>query len=152
MSSLKKMSKSFGVVESWVHLSLSKTYRFTRWGRCFVSKNHNGSFTQLHVKNKVVPVFACPEAGDRCPARILDLYFYTSSGSGYSGSILCPPTSKSFPLVYQLPGTVPLRSEETHSIMTKGKVKNMCMQAGVAGHKCAKGKVKNVYASRSCRP
>ena len=39
-----------------------------------VSRNHNGSFTQLHVKNKVVPMFACPEAGDRCPVRILDHY------------------------------------------------------------------------------
>lgn len=39
-----------------------------------VSKNHNGSFKQLHVKSKVVPLFACPEAGDRCTVRILDSY------------------------------------------------------------------------------
>ena len=39
-----------------------------------VSKNHNGSFTQLHVKGKVVPLFACPEAGDRCPVKVLDKY------------------------------------------------------------------------------
>lgn len=39
-----------------------------------VSKNQNGSFKQLHINSKVVPVFPCPEAGDRCPVRLLDLY------------------------------------------------------------------------------
>ena len=39
-----------------------------------VSKNRNGSFKQLHVKSKVVPVFACPKAGERCAVRILDQY------------------------------------------------------------------------------
>ena len=32
-----------------------------------VSKNRNGSFKQLHVRSKVVPVYSCPEAGIRCP-------------------------------------------------------------------------------------
>lgn len=39
-----------------------------------VSKNQNGSFKQLHVNSKVVPVFPCPEAGQRCPMYLLDLY------------------------------------------------------------------------------
>ena len=39
-----------------------------------VSKNRNGSFKQLHVKSKTVPVYACKEAGVRCPVNILDLY------------------------------------------------------------------------------
>ena len=32
-----------------------------------VSKNRNGSFKQLHVQSKTVPVYACPEAGVKCP-------------------------------------------------------------------------------------
>ena len=32
-----------------------------------VSKNTNGSFKQLYVKNKVVPLYLSPEAGERCP-------------------------------------------------------------------------------------
>ena len=39
-----------------------------------VSKNTNGSFKKLHFKPKIVPLYACPEAGDRCPVTILDEY------------------------------------------------------------------------------
>ena len=40
-----------------------------------VSKNRNGTFKQLNIANKVVPLFSCPEAGEHCPVRILDMYF-----------------------------------------------------------------------------
>lgn len=39
-----------------------------------VLKNRNGSFEQLHVLTKVVPVFARPNTGERCPVSILDGY------------------------------------------------------------------------------
>ena len=39
-----------------------------------VSKNTNGSFKQIHLKRKVVPIYACPDAGERCPVYILDKY------------------------------------------------------------------------------
>lgn len=73
-----KMFCLCGGVEHRV-LKLSQLKRMTDPDRYIyyktVSKSHNGSSTQLHVKNKVVPtVFAFPEAGDRCPFRILDLY------------------------------------------------------------------------------
>ena len=34
------------------------------------SKNRNGSFKQLSVKNKVVPFYPSPESGERCPVKI----------------------------------------------------------------------------------
>ena len=34
-----------------------------------VSKNRNGSFKQLRVKNKVVPLYPSPEAGKHCPVH-----------------------------------------------------------------------------------
>ena len=40
-----------------------------------VSKNCNGIFKLLNIANKVVPLFSCPEAGERCPVHILDVYF-----------------------------------------------------------------------------
>ena len=40
-----------------------------------MSKNRNGTFKQLNIANKVVPLFSCPEAGERCPVHILDVYF-----------------------------------------------------------------------------
>jgi len=36
--------------------------------------SRNGSFKQIHIKRKVVPIFACPEVGERCPVYILDKY------------------------------------------------------------------------------
>jgi hypothetical protein len=39
-----------------------------------VSKNRNGCFKQLRVKNKTVPLYPTPEAGERCPVHILDKY------------------------------------------------------------------------------
>lgn len=39
-----------------------------------VSKNRNGSFKQLHINSKVVPLFPCPEAQEGCPVHPLDLY------------------------------------------------------------------------------
>ena len=53
-----------------------------------VSKNHNGSFKQLHVKSKVVPLFACPEAGDWCPVKIL-IHQQTPTRCYCTGSVLC---------------------------------------------------------------
>ena len=39
-----------------------------------VSKTNSGTFKKLRVPNKVVPVYACPEAGERCAVFLLDLY------------------------------------------------------------------------------
>ena len=38
------------------------------------SKNRSGGLWQLHVDNKIVPIYACDEAGDRCHVRLLDKY------------------------------------------------------------------------------
>ena len=50
-------------------LKLSQVKRMTDPDRYIyyenVSKNHNGSFKQLHVKKKIVPLFACPCRGWR---------------------------------------------------------------------------------------
>ena len=45
-------------------------YEYTENG----SKNHSGAFCQLRVENKVVPIYAQPESGDRCHVRLLDVY------------------------------------------------------------------------------
>ena len=57
-------------------LQLPQLKRCTDWYVYYenTSKNRNGSFRQLRVKNKVVPLYPCPEAGERCPVHILDKY------------------------------------------------------------------------------
>ena len=82
----------------------SRTQKFTTFTveayRRHVSKNRNGSFKQLCVKNKVVPF---PEAGERCPVHILDKYisklppearqrdlFYVRPFQKYTSDPTCP--------------------------------------------------------------
>ena len=38
------------------------------------SKNRSGGLKELNVDNKVVPIYACPAAGERCLVYLLDLY------------------------------------------------------------------------------
>ena len=53
-----------------------------------VSKNMNGSFKQIHLKRKVVPVYACPEVGERCPVYILDKYIGKLPSSAVAKDLL----------------------------------------------------------------
>lgn len=39
------------------------------------SKNRSGGIAQLHLKNKIVPIYAVPENRPRCLVFLLDLYF-----------------------------------------------------------------------------
>ena len=55
-------------------LQLSQLKRFEDKFVYYVSKNRNGSFKQLRVKNKTVPLYPTPEAGEHCPVHILDRY------------------------------------------------------------------------------
>jgi len=59
-------------------LKISQIQRHTNPDRYvyieLLSKTSNGTFKKLHVANKTAPLFACPEAGERCPLHILDLY------------------------------------------------------------------------------
>jgi hypothetical protein len=42
----------------------------------YVSKNQSGTYQQLHLQSTVVPIYACPDAGERCHVFLLDLYIY----------------------------------------------------------------------------
>ena len=47
------------------------------------SNNRAGGLVQLRVQNKVVPVDAVPEVGNRCHVYVLDLYFKTLPGEAF---------------------------------------------------------------------
>ena len=97
-----------------------------------VSKNRNGSFKQLRVKNKTVPLYPISEAGIRCPVHILDTYISK-----------LPQEAKEKDLFYVRPlqqlvhdlnkpwySSIPLGKHTLHS-----KLKTMCSLAGIKGHK-----------------
>ena len=58
-------------------LAISQIERFRDPDRYFymenMSKTNSGTFKKLHISTKVVPVFACPQAGERCTVYLLDL-------------------------------------------------------------------------------
>ena len=98
------------------------------------SKNRNGSFKQLHVKKKVVPIYSCPQAGDRCPVYLLDKYISK-----------LPEEAKEKDLFYVRPLESMAESADTHSVWYSAvpigkhtlqqKFSKMCQAAGIVGHK-----------------
>ncbi len=101
-----------------------------------VSKNRNGSFRQLHLSAKVVPVFASVEAGERCPVLILDRYIRRP-----------PQETRDKDVFYVRPHEKALPGDDTpwytavplgkHTLQQK--VKKLCANAGVVGHKTNHG-------------
>ena len=99
-----------------------------------VSKNRNGTFKQLHVKEKEVPIYACPEfkATERCPVYLLDMYISK-----------LPPEAVVKDLFYLRPLDVTSTdpTQPWYSSLPVGKhtlnekVKKMCSMAGIPGRK-----------------
>jgi integrase len=96
-----------------------------------VSKNRNGSFKQLHINSKVVPVFPCSEAKERCPVYLLDLYISKLPTEAKEDYLYVRPLDKKLQdptLPWYSP--VPLGK---HTLQQK--VKKMCAEAGISSHK-----------------
>ena len=96
-----------------------------------VSKNQNGSFKQLLIKSKVVPVFPCPEAGERCPVHLLDKYISK-----------LPTAAKEMDLFYVRPldekpqdPNMPWYSAVQANTHYNRNFKKMCADAGINGNK-----------------
>ena len=92
-----------------------------------VSKNRNGSFKQLHVPSKVVPVYASDEAGEHCPVTILDNYLSKLPKEAidkdlfYVHPLSVIPTNPNVPWY----SAVPIGRDTLHK-----KLSNMCLRAG----------------------
>ena len=97
-----------------------------------VSKNRNGSFKQLHINSKVVPVFPCQEARERCPVHLLDLYISKLPKEAKEKDLLYVRPLDKKPQDPNLPwySAVPLGK---HTLQQK--VRKMCAEAGISGHK-----------------
>ena len=97
-----------------------------------VAKNRNGSFKQLHVKGKVVPLYSCPEAEERCPVNILDNYIQKRPQYAKENDIF---------YVRPLPTTLTNPTDPWYAKVPVGrdtlnkKFKIMCEQAAIKGKK-----------------
>ena len=96
------------------------------------SKNRSGGFAQLHLENKVVPIFHNPDADNRCHVKLLDLYIsklpneVTRSDYFYARPLTKVPTD-------------PLKPWFAASPVGKNilatMIKEMCSEANIQGHK-----------------
>lgn len=93
------------------------------------SKNHAGTFDQLHVQSKVVPVYCtcsnAATANSRCLVHLLDTYI---SKLTHRTNILLAPTAKtygpSFTMVLKHPcwEEYPIRNDKKKCVMMLGSV------------------------------
>lgn len=97
-----------------------------------VSKNRNGSFKQLHVQNKVVPLYPNPDIGEHCPVFILDKYISKLPKKLVEQDIFYARPLENVPSTEDAPwyAPVPLGKHTLQSM-----VKKMCEDAKIKGSK-----------------
>ena len=97
-----------------------------------VSKNHNGSFKKIHIKKKVVPIYACPEVGERCPVNILDKYISKLPPYAFEHDTFYLRPLQAVPVDPNAPwyASVPVGRDTSQK-----KFHLMCEQAGIKGNK-----------------
>lgn len=93
------------------------------------SKNRSGRLNQLHLQNKIVPVFENPSAGSRCLVHLLDLYFEKLPKFASEKDIFyCKPKSA----VPSDPSAAWYDSVAVGKHKLSGYVSSMCEDAGVS--------------------
>lgn len=96
------------------------------------SKNKTGTYKHIHVKPKIVPIFAIPEAGERCPINILDKYIEKLPKEAflkdlfYLRPLASAPTNDTDPWYT----CVPVGKNTLNN-----KIKLMCEKAKISGNK-----------------
>lgn len=95
------------------------------------SKNRAGGLAQLRVKNKVVPIHAVPEAGERCHVYILDQYLEKIPKEAFEKeNFYLQPVSKLKDPAQPWFSCVPVGRN-----MLSKMVKSICEDASVGGQK-----------------
>ena len=97
-----------------------------------VSKNRNGSFKKINIKSKVVPVYACPEAGERCLVYILDKYISKLPSFAVDKDVFYVRPLHKLPIDSPAPwyAATPVGRATLHK-----NIRLMCQQAGIHGNK-----------------
>lgn len=102
------------------------SYVYTEHG----SKNRNGGLSHIRIKNKIVPVFANPEAGDRCVVKILDTYLSKLPDRARKDDIFYMQPLSAVP---PKPLDTWFRNQPVGKNILSTMVKTMCEEAGIQG-------------------
>ena len=84
-------------------------------------------FKQLHIRNKVVPLFSCPEAEDHCPVHIFDQYFCRFFEESFLNDILFILEGSYVTMVLYC------FCQQKNSKRLSEKLAKMCTLAGIVG-------------------
>ena len=70
------------------------------------SKNRSGGLKELNVDNEVVPIYACPGAGERCLVYLLDFYLSKLPSIAFEKDVLYWSQKMTFQRVQKSHGTI----------------------------------------------
>ena len=96
------------------------------------SKNRNGSFKQLHIKPKIVPLYTVPDAGERCPVNIIDKYIDKLPKDAFKKDLFYVRPLTAIPINDTEPwySSVPVGKNTLNN-----KIRMMCDKAKIQGNK-----------------
>ena len=117
------------------HLRPSQVRRHTNPDRYMytknVSKTCNGTIKHLHVPNKIVPLFRSPEAGERCPVYILDIYYSKLPKEAVANDVFFFRPLEEVPIDSASPWYSGSQSIGKNTL--EHKLSRMCALAGIEG-------------------
>ena len=96
------------------------------------SKNKKGTFMEMHIQNKVVPICSSPQVGERCHVHVLDFYLSKLPKDAIDRDIFY---LRPLPAVPAKPAAPWFQSVPIGRNQLAKMVPNMCSRAGTAGHK-----------------
>ncbi len=127
------LNVTFYVVGKMFCLRGGQEHRFLRYRELMIiMKNRNGSFRQLHVRSKIVPLYPNPDIGDRCPVSILDKYISKLPKKAREQDIFYARPLDKVPSDEDAPWYAPVPIGK-HTLQSM--VKKMCEQAKIKGSK-----------------
>ena len=114
-----------------------------------VSKTSDGSFKKLRVKSITIPIYACPEVGERCPVYILDRYLSKLPRKAIECDLIYLCTLPQVPTDPSAPWyAAALVGRDT----LQNKLKTTCKEAGIthniSNHSLRAASATQMYGSR----
>ena len=95
------------------------------------SKNRSGGLKEMNVDNKVVPIYACPAAGERCLVYLLDLHLSKLPSIAFEKDVLYWKPKNDIPKSSKEPW---YHCQPVGKHKLSGMVARMCEEAGLNEH------------------
>ena len=95
-----------------------------------MSKTSNGTYKSLHLKNKVVALYSCPESGEHCPVLVFNKYFSKLPPQAIENDILFV---RPLEIIQNHPATPWYSGIPIGKNTLENKLRKRCALAGIEG-------------------